>query len=94
MFGGLGVLCVLLGLYVLYALCTLYAFSKPYVQHRWPQGAPPARDLQMVDKGIWMPWACLNVLHVRAFQHVGAAGQIHAWTISCFEQRPCTATDW
>ena len=36
-FGVLGVLCVLLGLCVLCALCALYAFSKPYVQHRWPQ---------------------------------------------------------
>ena len=36
-FGVLRVLCALLGLYVLYALCALYAFSKPYVQHRGPQ---------------------------------------------------------
>ena len=35
--GVLGVVCVLLGLCVLCALCALYAFSKPYVQHRWPQ---------------------------------------------------------
>ena len=35
-FGVLRVLCVLLGVYVLYVLCLLYAFSKPYVQHRWP----------------------------------------------------------
>ena len=33
-FGVLGGLCVLL---CLCALCALYAFSKPYVQHRWPQ---------------------------------------------------------
>ena len=36
-FGVLRVLCVLLGLYVLYALCALYAFSKTYVQHCGPQ---------------------------------------------------------
>ena len=36
-FGVLRVLCVLLGLYVLDALCALYALSKPYVQHRGPQ---------------------------------------------------------
>ena len=36
-FGVLRVLCVLLGLCALCALCALYAFSKPYVQHRWPQ---------------------------------------------------------
>ena len=36
-FGVLRVLCVLLGMYVLYALCALYAFSKPYVQHCGPQ---------------------------------------------------------
>ena len=36
-FGVLRVLCVLLGQYVLYALCALYAFSKSYVQHRGPQ---------------------------------------------------------
>ena len=37
MFGVLGVMCLLLGLCVLCALRALYAFSKPYVQHRWPQ---------------------------------------------------------
>ena len=36
-FGVLGVLCVLLGLCVMCALCALYAFSKPPVQHCWPQ---------------------------------------------------------
>ena len=36
-FGVLRVLCVLLGLYVWYALWALYAFSKPYVQHCGPQ---------------------------------------------------------
>ena len=36
-FGVLRVLCVLLGLYVLYALCAHHAFSKAYVPHRGPQ---------------------------------------------------------
>ena len=35
--GVLGFLCVELGLYVLCMVCALYAFSKPYVQHRWLQ---------------------------------------------------------
>ena len=48
----LGILCVLLGLCVLCALCALYAFSKPYVHTVGHKSAPPARNVQMVDKGI------------------------------------------
>ena len=48
-FGVLRVLCVLLGLCVLCALCALYAFSKPYVQHRWPQKC--ASDQKRTDGG-------------------------------------------
>ena len=41
----LRVLCVLLGVYVLYALCALYAFSKRYVEHRGPQKRASGRKL-------------------------------------------------
>ena len=49
----LRVLCVLLGLYVLYALCALYRFQNLTCNTVGHKSAPPARNAQMVDKGIY-----------------------------------------
>ena len=50
-FGVLRLLCVLLGLCVLCALCALYTFSKPYVQHPWPQKR--ASGQERTDGRVW-----------------------------------------
>ena len=66
--GVLGVLCVLLGVCVLCALCALYAFSKPYVQHRWPQKRASGQKYidgrqrnMRTHNGCYMVYCCTTV---------------------------------